>query len=357
MSNPPPPPPSGGGYPSPGQQGGYPPPGQGGYPPPGQGGYPPPGQGGYPPPGQGGYPPPPPPHQQGGYPPPTPPGGYPPPPQQGGYPPPPQQGGYPPPPGGAHGYSSAPGGYPPPGEPGYGGAQAFSVGDAFSWAWNKFSKNAAPLIIATLVYGLIVIVLQVIINFLQAALSPGVSDYSSDANGISYSWSSSSMGVGGIIVSIVGWFVMLIVGAAIQSAYLSAVLDIANGQEVSVGSFFRPRNIGQVVVAGLIVGVITTIGLFLCVIPGLLASIMLIFTVIALLDRNLSAVDSVKTSFNLSKANFGNVFLTWLVGVVIVAVGALLCGIGLLVAVPVASLFLVYAWRRLSGGQVAPLTP
>ncbi len=278
-----------------------------------------------------------------------------PPPQQGGYPPPPQQGGYPPQSHGSHGYQPA--GYQPAGPPGYGGAQPFNVGEAFGWAWNKFSKNAAPLIIATLVYGLIIIVLQVIINLLQAAVSPGVSDYTSDANGFSYSWSTTSMGLGGILIAIVGWFVLLIVGAAIQSGFLSGVLDIANGQQVSVGSFFRPRNIGQVVIAGLIVGVITTIGFFLCVIPGLLASIMLIFTVVALLDRNLSAVDAVKTSFDTSKANFGNAFLTWIVGVAIIFAGAIVCGVGLLVAVPVAALFLVFAWRRITGGQIAPLTP
>ena len=322
MTNPPPPPPPpGGGYPPPGEQGGYPPPRPGGYPPS---------------------------PQQGGYPPPPPPSGYPPPPQQGGYPPPPH---------GAPGYPPAPGGYPPPGPPGYGAAQGFNVGEAFSWAWNKFSKNAGPLIIATLVYGLILIVLQVIINLLQSGVSPGVSDYTSDGSGFSYSWSTTSMGLGGILVAIVGWFVSLIVGAAIQSGYISGVLDIANGQQVSVGSFFKPRNIAQVIVAGLIVGIITTIGLFLCIIPGLLASIMLVFTVVALRDRNLSAVDAVKTSFDTSKANFGNAFLTWLVGIVTVFVGALLCGVGLLVAVPVAALFLVCAWRKISGGQVAPLTP
>jgi uncharacterized membrane protein len=337
MNNPPPPPPPGG-YPPP-QQGGYPPPPQrGGYPPP-----PPPS--GYPPPQQGGYPPPP---QHGGYPPPPPPSGYPPPHQQGGYPPPQQSGG---------GYQQAPGGYPPAGPTGYGGAQPYSVGEAFSWAWNKFTKNAAPLIIATLVYGLIMVVLQVIVNLVQAAVSPGVSDYTSSGSGFSYSWSTTSMGLGGILISIVGWFVSLIVGAAIQSGYISGVLDIANGQEVSVGSFFRPRNIGQVIIAGLIVGVITTIGFFLCIIPGVIASIMLIFTIVALLDRNLSPVDAVKTSFELSKANFGNVFVTWLAMVATAFVGALLCGVGLIVAVPVAALILVYAWRRLSGGQVAPLTP
>lgn len=313
-------------------------------PPPPPDGYQPPGQGGYPPPGQrGGYPTPPPP---GGYPPPPQQGGYPPPPPPSGYPPPPHQGGYPPPPPGAPGYPPAQSGYPAVGPPGYGGAQPYNVGEAFSWAWNKFTKNAGPLIIATLVYGLILIVLQVIVNLVQAAVSPGVSDYSSSGSGFSYSWSTTSMGLGGILISIVGWFVSLIVGAAIQSGYISGVLDIANGQQVSVGSFFRPRNIGQVIIAGLIVGVITTIGFVLCIIPGVIASIMLVFTVVALLDRNMSPVDAVKTSFDLSKANFGNVFVTWLAMVATAVVGALLCGIGLIVAVPVAALILVYAWRR-----------
>jgi uncharacterized membrane protein len=319
-------------------------------PPPPPGNYPPP------PPG-GGYPPPPP---GGGYNPPPPPGGYPPPPQQGGYPPPPQQGGYPPPPQ-QGGYPPPPqqGGYPPAGGPGYGaypGQQQYSVGEAFSWGWGKFSKNAVPLIIATLVYGLIIGVLQGIISFASAAMqSTDTTSYTSDGTSFAFSYSLSSPA--SIFISFIGWLVMLFVGAAIQSAYYSGVLDIANGQEVSVGSFFKPRSIGQVVVATLIVGVITTVGFFLCIIPGLIASIMLMFTVIALLDRGLPAMDSIKASFNLAKDNFVPVLLTWLVIVAAVIVGALLCGVGLLVAIPLAALIEVYAWRRLTGGQVADLNP
>ncbi|ORV39220.1 hypothetical protein, partial [Mycolicibacterium doricum] len=280
----------------------------------------------------------------GGYPPPPPPqGGYPPPPPQGGYPPP--QGNYPPdgyPPGPQGGYPSAnfgPGGY--------------SVGDAFSWAWNKFSKNAVPLIVATLAYGVIVIAIQALTNALSAAVDPGDSTNSmSDGSGFAFSYSVDSPA--GVIVAFIGWLVSLVVAAAVQSAYLGGVLDIADGREVSIGSFFRPRNIGGVIVAGLIVGVITTVGLLLCVIPGLIASIMLMFTVVSLIDRNIAPLDAVKTSFNISKAHFGNVFLAWLVMVVTVFVGALLCGVGLLVAAPVATLILVYTYRVLTGGQVAP---
>ncbi|MGV0721760.1 hypothetical protein ABQF17_10895 [Mycolicibacterium elephantis] len=319
-------------------------------PPPPPGNYPPP-----PPPGGGGYPPPPPPGG-GGYPPPPPPGGYPPPPPPGGYPPPPPGGapGYPPPP--QAGYPPPGGGYPPPGGPGFGGAQRYSVGEAFSWAWNKFSNNAVPFLIATLVWGLVIVVLQVIFNVLGGALNEGdTTSYSADEGSFAFSYSLNSPGA--VIVSIIGWIVLLIVGAAIQSAYIGGVLDIANGKQVSIGSFFSPRNIGNVVIAGLIVGILTSIGMFLCVIPGLIVSIFTMFTIVALLDRNLAPIDAIKTSFNIVKENFGQALLTWLVMLVIAAVGALLCGVGLLVAIPLVILIEVYAYRKLSGGQVAELNP
>jgi uncharacterized membrane protein len=313
----------------------------GGYPPPPPGGYPPP-----PPPG--GYQPPPPPPGAGGYPPP--PGGGFPPQDPGGYPP-PNQGGFPPSGGFApQGFAPPPQGYPP-----VGGPPAFSVGDAFGWAWNKFSKNAVPLIVAALVFGVVMIALQGLINVVQMLVSPGDTSYVADDSGLSFSYAAT--GFAGVLVSIVGWFLSLLVSAAIQSAFLGGIFDIANGQQVTVGSFFRPRNIGNVIIAGLIVGVITTIGFFLCIVPGVIASIMLMFTTVAVLDRNLSPIDAIKSSFETSKNNIGPVLLTWLTVVAVVFVGALLCGVGLLVAIPLAALIVVYTYRSLNGGFVAPAVP
>ncbi len=339
MTNQPPPPP--GNYPPP--PGGYPPP-----PPPGGGYPPPPPPGGYPhQPQQGGYP-----HQpqQGGYPPPRPPGNYPPP------PPPPGAPGYPPPQQG--GYAPAPGGYPPPGAPGYGGAgyggaQGFNVGEAFSWAWNKFSKNAAALIVPTLVYAVIAGVLWGIVYAIALSLAPDA-NYESSDSGFSYS---ASLGGASFAVLVLGGLVLLVVAGAIQSAYLGGLLDIANGQPVTAGSFFKPRNVGSVVVASVIIGILTAIGNFLCVIPGLIVGILTVFATVAIVDRNLKPIDGIKASFELAKANFVQALLIWLLVAVIIAVGAVLCGVGLLVAVPVATLFLVYSWRKLTGGPVAPLTP
>jgi uncharacterized membrane protein len=207
------------------------------------------------------------------------------------------------------------------------------------------------------VYAVIVGVLGVIVWGLAYALAPNpVTTYESYDGGFEYS-TSSGLGAASIIVLILGYLVLLVVGAAIQSAFISGLLDIANGREVTIGSFFKPRNIGNVIVAGLIIAVLTGIGYLLCVIPGLAVALFSMFAIVALLDRNLSPIDAIKTSFEIVRNNFGSALLTWLVMTAIVFAGALVCYVGLLVALPVAGLFLVYTYRSLIGGQVAPLTP
>lgn len=317
-----------------------PPPPPGNYPPPG--GYPPP-----PPPG--GYPPPP---QQGGYPPP-PPGGYPPP------PPPPQQGGYPPPP-------PPPGGYPPPPSggpttaPGYGnfggGQPEVNIGEAFSWAWAKFKENPAALIVPTLVYAVIAAVLYSIVYGLAIALAPSsVSTYDSYGGGFEYS-TSSSFGFASIAVLVLGMIVILVAVAAMQSAYYAGVLDIANGQPVTIGSFFKPRMVGSVIIATVLIGLATAIG-SICFIGGIVVGIFTVFTTVAIVDRNLSPIDGIKASIDIAKANFLQTLLTWLLAAVIASVGLIACGIGILVTGPLSVLYLVYAYRRLTGGQIAELNP
>ncbi len=266
--------------------------------------------------------------------------GYPPPPPQGGYPPPPPPGGY-----------AGPGGYPPPvgygGAPGF-GAPAYSVGEAVSWAWNKFSKNAAAILVPTLVFGLVYAVVQGIIQLISGQFTTTtVDDYSA----------SFSMGTGGILVSLLGSAVMLVVAAVVQSAYVGGMLDIANGQPVEIGSFFKPRNVANVVIASVVSGLIVFVGVLLCIVPGIIATIMLLFTTVIVLDRNTSGIDGVTSSFEIGKKNFGPMALTWLTTIGIAILGVLACGVGLLVAYPLISLITVYAYRRLTGGQVAPLTP
>ncbi len=294
-------------------------------PPPPLGGYPPPPEN-IPPPG--GYPPP-----QGNYPPP---GGYPPPPHY--YPPP--QGNYPPP-----GYPP-PGNYPPPGAP------AYSVGEAVSWAWNKFSKNVTAILVPTLVFGVVYAVLQTVIQTITSAFST----VDSTSYGDGYA-ASISLGLGGIVVSIIGAVVTVIVAAVVQSAYIGGMLDIANGQPVQIGSFFTPRNVVNVIIASVLSSIIVGIGVLLCIVPGVIATILLLFTTAVVVDRNVSGVEGLRASFAIAKANFGPTALTWLTTIGVGILGVLACLVGLVVAYPMIALITVYAYRKLSGGYVAPPTP
>ena len=330
MTEPPVPPsnfPPPGSFPPPGD---YPPPGQGYGPPPGN--YPPPGWG---PPPQGAYPP-------GAYPPAPPPGAYAPP---GSSPPP---GSYPPPPPAEGGYFPPPPGYGPP-------ANRYSVGEGLSWAWQKFTKNAVPLVVATLVFWLIGLALNWVTQAVLQAVSPETFTAYDTADGIIETATRTMSGVGSAVV-ILATIVQIIVKGAIASAGYAGLLDIANGQPVTIGSFFRPRNIVAVVVAGLIVDLVTIVGLFACILPGLAFMVFAWFSTVAIVDRNLSPIDGIRASIDIVKANFGSVLLAVLTFAALHLVGFLLCGVGLLVTIPVAYLFLVYTYRRLSGGSVAPAT-
>ena len=76
-----------------------------------------------------------------------------------------------------------------------------------------------------------------------------------ESYGSSYSYEA-SFGIASILVLIVGYLILMVVAAAIQSAFLGGLLDIANGQPVTIGSFFKPRNVGSVIIASLLIGTV-----------------------------------------------------------------------------------------------------
>ena len=116
---------------------------------------------------------------------------------------------------------------------------------------------------------------------LAFAFSPApVTTYETYDTGFSYE-TSSSFGVASYLMLAIGGLVFMMVAAAISSAYVSSLLDIADGRHVAIGDFFKPRNFGNVLVAGVIVGVATYIGFALCVIPGLIVGFLTIFTIVS----------------------------------------------------------------------------
>ncbi|MCA0156645.1 hypothetical protein LB823_10575 [Tsukamurella sp. M9C] len=256
-------------------------------------------------------------------------------------------------------------GFPPPvppqgyGQPGFGqyppAPQAhFNLGDAISWSWNKFTKNAAALIVPIIVYAIALVAASALAYLLISQF--GVGDVIEESDGSTTVDLTTAGSVATVIFSFVGALILYIC----LVAYTSGLLDIADGKPVSIGSFFAPRNAGPSMLTALLLAIVASL---ISAIPyvGYIGSIVVglvtMYILPTVVDRGLGVGEAFKQGFAVFQKDVGNSILVYIVTVVILAIGGALCGVGLLVAAPVASLVLINAYRSISGGAVAPKTP
>ncbi|WP_265522074.1 hypothetical protein [Oerskovia flava] len=268
----------------------------------------PPAQGGYPPPAQGGYPP-----------------------AQGGYPP---AGGYPPP---------AQGGYPPPAQP-YGQpvGSTVQIGDAFNYGWTKFTQNVGVIILGALTYVAALAVLGAI--FFAILIGTAATTVDADGN------LSSAAGLGFSFGSFLFIGIFAILGFLVQAAIIRVSLLITQGRKIQYGDFFQFPNLGNVILAALAIGVAVGI-LSVTIIGGIIFAFFAQFTLFFVIDKNLGVMDAFKASFSLVNKNLGTVIVLFLAVYVAQAIGSFLCGVGLLVALPVAQIATAYVYRKLINEQ------
>jgi uncharacterized membrane protein len=206
-----------------------------------------------------------------------------------------------------------------------------------------------------LVYGIAIGILTALTSILPAALGEQSSTTYTDIYGHTTTGATTvTFGAASLAVMIVGYILIFAVGIFMHVGYLSGCLDIADGKPVTIGTFFKPRNLGGAILTALLVGIGVSIGSILCIIPGIVVGFLAMFAIPFVIDRSMSPVDSIKASVDTVRSNIGGTLLSWLVQVAALLVGEILCFIGLLVGFPIAQLVLVYTYRKLSGGQVVP---
>lgn len=248
----------------------------------------------------------------GNYPPP--PGNYPPPP--GNYPPPP--GNYPPPPGGVEsaGHGDA--------VHGRGLPSALSVGDAVSFGWNTFKNNAGVWVLVAVVAAAI----QIVLNSVFGGF--GESSDLSDAFGV---W------------RLVGTLITAVVGYLINAALIRGALHEIDGNKPTIGSFFQFGNVVAIILASVLVGIMVTVGFVLLIIPGIVLAFLTWWTLQFVVDRNDDAITAIKSSIRAISSNAGTLILLALALVGINILGAIPCGLGLLVTIPMTIIASTYAYR------------
>ena len=85
----------------------------------------------------------------------------------------------------------------------------------------------------------------------------------------------------------------------------------------------------------LVTGIIIVCASVFFIIPGLIAAALLQFPYLLVIDKKLDFWAAIKESFAVSQRHFGTLLGFFLLQICLIAAGALLCGFGLLVAIPV----------------------
>ena len=223
------------------------------------------------------------------------------------------------------------------------------MGNAFTYAFKKFQENLLPLILITLVLLVGAVIIQVIGNLVTNAATPELV--------LDPETGQFEGGGGGFfgIVTLLGFLfgvLSFIVNLLIQSAIIKGSLGLTRGHKLDVGSAFSGINWGQVIIAALIIGVLTFIGLILCILPGIAVIFFTSYTLYFVIDRDQDAITAIKSSVAMVKDNFGPLILFFLASLAAYIVGACLCGVGLLVAIPVVVIAQAYTFRTLNNDPV-----
>lgn len=214
-----------------------------------------------------------------------------------------------------------------------GSPASFRVGEALGYAWGKFTGNTLMWILFTL----LLLVVGIVFNSGNVTSYQGITDPGD---------LSAEINVGGSLFGLIGTFLV----AVIQGLGVGGALREASGQKPTFASLFQPANLGAIVVAALLLIGASIVGSLLCGVGLLVVAVFAVFTYQGVIDRNQNAWEAFIASFRLVGQNFGAVFLLELALLGINILGAIPCGLGLLITIPLTYLALSFAYRRLTGG-------
>ncbi|MGK8523094.1 hypothetical protein ACRS6B_16730 [Nocardia asteroides] len=206
------------------------------------------------------------------------------------------------------------------------GPSTLDVGQALSYGWARFRANPGPWVGVTAVGLIIYLAFLIVVQLTNpTTMLPLL-------------------------------LIFLAAMAAIwllQAAMVRGALYETDGTPPPFGAYFRFVNAGNVLLTALLAFTLTFLGSAICLLPGLIAGWLCMFSLHFVVDQDQGPFEALKSSFTLVVSNAWQVLLLALAVLVVTFLGLLLCGLGLLVAGPVATIAVTYAYRTLTGGTVA----
>lgn len=197
----------------------------------------------------------------------------------------------------------------------------FSKREALSFGWQTFKAHWGLLLGVTVTSGLV--------SLTQGYLA------SSQGN---QGWSP-------VIINFVFWLLQIIVALG----YLHIALLLTAKKQARYSDLFSQyRLVLHYLIGSILYGAIVAIGLVLLIVPGIIFAIRMQLWSYFVVDKHLGPIAALRGSWKITHGSAFNLLLFDVLIGLITALGAMLLGFGLLVAVPVTALATAWVYRKLA---------
>ena len=156
--------------------------------------------------------------------------------------------------------------------------------------------------------------------------------------------------VAGLLVAIVGGAVPVILqGAMIAGFHIFIATRLLRGK-AEIGDLFKGFNyFVPALVASLLISIFVTVGIALCILPGLVVAAGLMFSYLFIIDKRMDFWPAMQASWALVSKNFAGFTLFWLALAGLQILGVLACIVGVFITIPIMYTAITIAYRDLVG--------
>ncbi len=209
------------------------------------------------------------------------------------------------------------------------------VGSALNWMFAKFQEHLVPFLSLSGVIAAVSIIGGLLSN---ALIDSGGDSLEFDPTTGTYESTSTFFGglIGGLILSLVIGLIVVV----LRVGLLRAALRTSSGATPSFSDLTSGDNLGKYILVAIVVGILTVIGLVLCILPGLLVAFFMLFAPTHALDKGVDIGDAMSWSFNAVKANVVPCLLLVLITILASIVASLFGGAGGVLVAALIGLFL-----------------
>lgn len=201
---------------------------------------------------------------------------------------------------------------------------------AIGEAWGIVTKNLGPFVLAALVMMFLQFAPTMVGSVLGGVVTAGMQNSTDPAVAFT------AFG----IQTLVGLPFQLIgaaLGAVVAGSMVHMAIKAVRGGTPEVGDIGAGFTTAPVslLVAGFLVGLGTTFGSYLCIIPGLILGGLWFLTSPFIMDKGVGPLDAMRMSWDVMKDHIVMAAVIFLLGGIVAALGVCACFVGILVTMPV----------------------